>query len=586
MRANPPRKRHIVPLSMALFAGLMLTQLTSAQSRIAASEDTLVFRGLVNEPLKRSFSLEISGEPIDRLSILRHDLVDAESGAVILSGSLAIEPEEVEHASGLVTFEVTIPGVTRPGHYLGELEIFTSKKFGPSPLEITLDVLVEAVPSVDADVNAKSLTLWVTQPFGELPYLQRPVGDSRRTSAEVVVYLVQNGEGEAEVQSAKVLTMRGQGGRTLPEEAVRVATEFPVILSGNDAEPLRIIAGGRHLPAGEYTGTLLVRVRNQTSAVQIPLTVKVKHGPLLPLIVLLVGVLTSGVFAWWSGTGKTTRDLAGSIQTLAKDIRTEGKLQATERDEAFKLVEAAMDAVNEGRPAGEIQTRFDAAQTYISERRDAAVAFIEDRLKPQIEKARGLAPGRTYRDNLLDQLQTIERRTLAGEYNSLDEAINALGNENQGLVASVAALEEAVREFASLPEEQNGEVRGKIDAATTYQEMRRILKDAGVEIPARPGVAYDVRREGKLGEAASDRISMSLRRKLQLSTGSLLVGLVVYLFAVAVGWVTLYVSKETFGADPAQYLTLFLWGASVEAVRGQTLNLEAVYEKVKQINPT
>jgi hypothetical protein len=36
------------------------------------------------------------------------------------------------------------------------------------------------------------------------------------------------------------------------------------------------------------------------------------------------------------------------------------------------------------------------------------------------------------------------------------------------------------------------------------------------------------------------------------------------------------VKSDTFGADPMSYVSLFLWGATVEAVRGKTVTLTSL----------
>ena len=57
---------------------------------------------------------------------------------------------------------------------------------------------------------------------------------------------------------------------------------------------------------------------------------------------------------------------------------------------------------------------------------------------------------------------------------------------------------------------------------------------------------------------------------------------IVYVFTLAVGWLTLYAASPTFGADPQEYITLFLWGVAAAAVGGQAVSLESIYEKAKQ----
>ena len=58
-----------------------------------------------------------------------------------------------------------------------------------------------------------------------------------------------------------------------------------------------------------------------------------------------------------------------------------------------------------------------------------------------------------------------------------------------------------------------------------------------------------------------------------LSGGKVAVGVIAYAFALAVGFITLFVVNDTFGVDAQQYLSLFVWGAVVETVRAKSVTL-------------
>lgn len=80
--------------------------------------------------------------------------------------------------------------------------------------------------------------------------------------------------------------------------------------------------------------------------------------------------------------------------------------------------------------------------------------------------------------------------------------------------------------------------------------------------------------------AAKAWTSYTIRMRLS----GLLVKLLVYLFALGVGWAALYLSNPTFGARPEDYIALFLWGATVNVIAGQQINLNTILDqKVQQI---
>jgi len=49
-----------------------------------------------------------------------------------------------------------------------------------------------------------------------------------------------------------------------------------------------------------------------------------------------------------------------------------------------------------------------------------------------------------------------------------------------------------------------------------------------------------------------------------------------WLIVLGVGWISLYVKSPTFGADPSSYVSLVLWSAATEALRGKALSLTAL----------
>lgn len=63
----------------------------------------------------------------------------------------------------------------------------------------------------------------------------------------------------------------------------------------------------------------------------------------------------------------------------------------------------------------------------------------------------------------------------------------------------------------------------------------------------------------------------------KMQFGGLATKLLLALFALLVGWAALYLSNQTFGARPEDYIALFLWGATVNGIAGQQVKLENIY---------
>jgi hypothetical protein len=564
---------------LTLLVGIGYVKNVDADGEINVTPTKLVFRGPRTEAVQRTFSVQ--GKPFPKLSITRHDLVSPDTGAVILSSNVNVTTTSRKDASdtegGAESFSVTISGATRPARYLGRLEIRDEAKPTSTPLIVEMEVVFEAVPSLEPEVNSKSLTLYLRQPLFDIPYSGQPsaataANPDNKAMPELTVYLVQNAEGDAEVENAELFGLRGTKG-ALPEGTLKVISTFPFIVTKSDAGIVNMVAAGKDLDAGEYNSTLKISVKNQASSVQVPIKVLVKHGPLVALIVLALGLAAAALFGWWNSQGKATRDLVSDIQRLARDIREGKKLQADERDEAVEMIRSAMKDAEDDRPQAEVKKKFDEAQTYVNENRAEADKFLKESLGKSLTDAEALKPGRTIREGIIGNLDAIKERVTKGQYRRLVDAENQL----KPLNGQIAAFKKIIDRFSEVPPDKTEATKTAMDNAKTTVEMRAALAAAGVDVPAEAGGAsFALPRSGPPAEAKSDLLELSLKRKLQLSIGALAVTAIAYLFVLAVGWVTLYAKADTFGADPMDYVSVFLWGATVEAVRGQTVSFTSL----------
>jgi len=550
------------------------TDAALAQSQVTLSETVLTFQGLLTEPQQRTVTLTVNGDAIHNLEVVRGDLRDATTGAVILGSSISVDPLTLDEVSGSESFQVTVTGAGKPGHYTGQLEFRYDELSGETPPVLDLEATLEAVPDVAADVNSQDLTLYVQQPWQDFPFVGRPSADPEAAVlADVTPYLVQRGDGQADIQQAAVLTLRGAKGQTLPAEVVRVDTDTPFTLESGEAKPLRIVAAGRDLRAGEYNGTLMVRVRNQSAQVELPIRVKIKHGWLLSLIVLAGGLALGYVLHWWKEEGKVSRDLMNEIEKLAKELKPGKKLQADIRDGAMVLLQEAAKLVDEGAPESEIREKYQAAKNLVDNAQTAADTLLNDTLAPLVQRVQAPGAGQAKRRQFEEELKRIQNRVIQGEYRSLEEAQELLTHPSQGIQAQVQYLEELEGKLTQVSPDKQEAVTRAFAEQTEFKEMRRVLKDAGVELPPpKPGLDFAAEPH-EPARSRADVFELSWKRKLLLSVPGALAAIVGYVFALAVGWVSIYVASDTFGANPQEYISLFLWGGVVEAVRGNTITL-------------
>lgn len=556
--------------SIRTFLALVLVAAGAHAQEIQVSETKLAFQFPRTDSQQRSFRVEMKDPKaaLPRIQVtVTGDLVETGTGLVILSRNVALASAERNEEKKFETFTVTLSGATRAGHYGGKLNV---QPEGGTAATIVLDVTVLPASQVDAEANSKSPLLAARQSWLDLPLAGSPSPEADVT-AKLPIYFVNTAGSDAWVEYARVLGMLATGGGSLPSGAVAVVSETPLPVSGKDGKPLEVGVAPANLDAGEYKGTLEIRVRNQETLLQLPLTARIKHGPLVPLLTLVLGILAALLFTWWNADGKATHDLVKSLETLEADVRAGRRLQAEDREQASRLIEEAMQTIEARAPFAEIKAMADAAQKHVADRRAAADQLLSQSLQPLGEKAEakveGRSPGARLREELTNELDAVEIGVREGGYARLKDAEDRLA-ELRPRVDTFAAIVEKLRE---VPEEKRDEVVRKMDAADTPTALRQVLLDAGVaEVPpAGRGRSFDI--DTVKTKAAPVLPRLGLSRTLQLSLVAAAVALITYLFVLAVGFLSLYVKNDTFGADPMSYVSLFLWGATVEAVRGKTV---------------
>ena len=647
-------------LGLFLLFGLLLLpgRIVWAQtdpSEVELSETELAFNGLVNESLQRTFTLIVKGSAIENVNLIRHDLVDANAGRVILSTAITVDPLKITEAEGPQHFSVTIPAGQKPGHYTGTLEV----QYGTPPDDVTLAVALEvtltAVPNVDVEAEAKNLSLFAAPTWHSLPVGRPAAGPHSPELGQTTLTLIQDVEGEAIVEEIDVLTMRGPKGQTLPKGSLRVDADFPLKLDGKDSTAVRIVAAGRNLNAGEYNGNLQLKVRNQPATVQVPLKVFVKDGPLLPLILLIVGPLVSTLIAAWNTDGKARYDLYKRIESLSKRVETIDLVQNQDLAQAQKKLNAIMDAMHEGLAVDKITAQIQALEQSLDAAQAAAQALLDEKVEPLIDLYEDLAVCTAYRDAQIEQLETIRARvTRRGGFKDLDEAkdwqreiqthydrlkaaidrFNAIAPQYQDKIRArlnkatdlaqietlIERLIEVVRGVSALPADYQDRVKDWLAQADSLERMASLLKRVQAVIQYINGLDSEKREQIRQAleqattidalEAASGTPRAKApplvrpyaeasrqteledrpepvkaaweRTKLILRGRRFAVISIAYLFTLAVGWVTLYAVSDTFGADPRDYITLFLWGLTSNLVGAQTISLESIFQKTKE----
>src|SRR5207245_1977562 len=112
---------------------------------------------------------------------------------------------------------------------------------------------------------------------------------------------------------------------------------------------------------------------------------------------------------------------------------------------------------------------------------------------------------------------------------------------------------------AFAPDKQNA-LRQGLNSTTNIDDFENLVG----QTPPEPGAGARVEAE----PIPTLRFGLQLR----LWTLEVFVTVVTLMFVIALGWLTLYVASNTFGSDPKDYITLFLFGSVTSGVLGKAVN--------------
>lgn len=278
--------------------------------------------------------------------------------------------------------------------------------------------------------------------------------------------------------------------------------------------------------------------------------------------------------------------IANGALILAAQKRTYTLLSAVVAEGS--ITQAAVDAGLASADAVAAQTARLGAESKLLAELDQAYAGFEPDLKTALESAESLdAFLQALRANLLTRLTALERGPLT----------TARGEKRDALGASLTGLRRAIEEAE--PEELfalRDATNDLQQAIADAQPVQEALPAGAANLPdpqalvftgdEGAGSAIDkATLDGYAGRPAisRDRRWAGLKTRIHLLRTVVLV--IAYIFALLVGWVTVYWSNPTFGAHPRDYLTLFLWGTAVNLLGAQSISLNTLVSRGPGLDP-
>jgi hypothetical protein len=571
-----------------------------------------------------SFSRDVTFTvPRDRsgtLSTKREDLTHSvDPSRVIKADDLAIKPRSTQVSGGqVVTFDITINNVAAPGTYRGRVPILLRSSQGsgdpqPDLLLATADLVVivsgttPPVSPVAGKLDLQATGSAYCHALADFFLPPRLKGNTRRIA-------FQNGTASDIHVSKAQLTLQGTSAEAILTASdpptgrnEEITLTRPAVMPASGTGHLTLDLDRTRLAAGKYTGRLLLWLEGATEPLPVDLTLDLRNGPLLALLVIFLGI-GAGRLATQAASVKS--QLLSKIGALREELTSfpqgevriylEGRLARVERrirvgEEPDNVLTAAFGVVHNTfllfrdieELAVEIEkkkpTNVESLRQLLREARAAVVAedFAGAQAKIREAWAKFLNPAASKLKDILGSLFNTGEplRTRAAE------AVNLLS-----AAPEPEQLDEVIgfiREHRShLP---GGESEFKALAATSrvFADTDHLLSRIRTAGPVDTSVARRVPDGRSPGRKAADGASTLLRALAgsELRTGSLFdrygrpLLFLAFLFALSLwGLHTLYVTAGlNFGINGTyDYLALFTWGLTAEVIKKTLLDLPSL----------
>ena len=327
------------------------------------------------------------------------------------------------------------------------------------------------------------------------------------------------------------------GYQLTPTEVQLPTTET---LAPNQISSLPLILNRTKIPPDQYSGNIYLVLDKQSEWMTLPITLSVRTGPFLPLIILIWGILLGRLLKYMQERGEPQAKVLHDINELEYELRS-----IDPADQAILapiIAQARRDTYRE---------KFDIAQAKLKQVRDRVEALSQLRtLENQLEQRIEPIPDETV-NTAIETVQYARKALVRGEDTAARNSIQQVSN-----LLSNSGSRSSAQSFASLQQVTNSLNQIETPKSTTpsptsigHWLKRSLIEFSGVSDRARAEATFWV-----------------VRPVLALV---LLGGL------SAVGLGSLYVEKgETFGARPFfDYLSLILWGLSADVASRSLSNL-------------
>jgi uncharacterized membrane-anchored protein YhcB (DUF1043 family) len=345
-----------------------------------------------------------------------------------------------------------------------------------------------------------------------------------------------------------VLLKGEQTGYQLNSNQIKVPN-IPQTLKADQIVKLPLNWDSNKIPSDRYTGAAYISLEDAKERLIIPINLTMRIAPLIPLLVLFVGIICGRLIKYMQEKGIPQAETLGKVKELEKQVT-----QADREDQEI------------------LKPMLSKAENLVYERKLETATKEVDKTYARFESLQQLR-------NIEQKLEPLKPNIQPNEYSKIIQKVNNIrekikNNQDEQVKTLLEKLQQDIDNLKISPMMGN-------KATFNLPEVVKELKYA-------VGVAVQSNVKKPL-----DKWVLRFQKSLIFLSGSKFRTQATYWFArplfslillfglSIVGLRSLYVQKgTTFGADPfSDYLGLFVWGLSADVASRSLSNLTGEEEK-------
>ncbi|BAB76461.1 coiled-coil domain-containing protein [Anabaena sp. FACHB-709] len=534
---------------------------------VDSSDKSIHITGWLGEEsaLVGNLRLTAQRENIEKFVFLASDLRQKEGNEIINRHQVTVVGETKLSVGIPHDFQLKVTDVRLPGTYEGTLQVLLPNQTQPQAQNIPIQVIAKARPTLIPLGGTEQIQLHLVNCDGVLSFFDCLLAKALLPASAFLnqwqLQFDNPNQAYVTIIDAKVILRGEQTGYQLTETALNLS-QGTVNLPGDGLRPAvgdRIITLPLNLnrsiiPPDRYTGTIYFTLSEQTQRLAIPVDLRMRSGPIIPLMVLIFGVILGRLLKYMQESGSDITRAIKAVYRLKARIRQEAG-HSEDQDILNNMVEWV-------------------GQLIRWEKIDKALAEI-DAIEARLEALNKL---RQIENQILEMQQEDSLNKIAHEvHKNIIKTRSLLAQRNDAVAQR--CMQEVMKGLANLNQKRqldkyflHNEAFSLLELADSVQRFL-IQADAVSPIPSNQP-EWKIRCQDFLillsGVSDDIRIGATFWLVRPFLSLTLLVGLSL------VGIGSLYVDNGlTFGARPfSDYLGLILWGISADVASRNLSNLQ------------